>query len=217
MDYGLYLYYKLLHHHKRETEEQIHCYKRLEQGDRLSPFLFILITDVFSRLLHHGEEQGHISGYVSNCGLIRIDHHLFADDTLLFSKKDPFYIKNLHKIVKFFEIASGLNINYNKSSVFGISICTRTINKITKAWGCSSGSWPCTYLGLPLNGNPKKEAFWLPIIEKLHVRLSRWNNYFISNSFLRGEAYHSSIHPHEPSHILLVSFQNIWQSGREDG
>lgn len=151
----------------------------LRQGDPLSPFLFIIITVVLSQLLHQGEQQGQLSGCESRCGLIKINH-LFADDTLLFSNKDPFFVKKLHKIIKFFEVASGLSNNYNKSSVYGISIGTQIITRIANAWGCTTGSWPSTYLGLPLNGNPKKEIFWLPINEKLQIRLCKWNNLFIS-------------------------------------
>lgn len=102
----------------------------LRKGDPLSHFLFISITEVLSRLLLHEEQPGQLKGYVSRCGSIKINHLLFADDTLLFTSKDPTSIKNLHKVIKYFEIASGLNINYKKSSVFGISISPQTTNQI---------------------------------------------------------------------------------------
>ncbi|KAK3225650.1 hypothetical protein Dsin_005512 [Dipteronia sinensis] len=40
-------------------------------------------------------------------------------------------------------------------------------------------SLPITYLGLPLGGNPKKEALWSPVIQKVKERLVPWKRSFI--------------------------------------
>lgn len=42
------------------------------------------------------------------------------------------------------------------------------------------GSWPNTYLGLPINGKPKSEAFWSPVIETIENRLSSWGSSHLS-------------------------------------
>ena len=36
------------------------------------------------------------------------------------------------------------------------------------------GSWPLSYLGMPLGDNPKRVGFWNPIIEKITKRLEGW-------------------------------------------
>ena len=59
----------------------------LRQGDLLSPFLFLLIMEVLSRILKKTEENNLIRGFhvgVSNFAGVRISHLLFVDNTILF-------------------------------------------------------------------------------------------------------------------------------------
>ena len=59
----------------------------MRQGDPLSPFLFLLIMKVLSRILKKTEENNLIRGFhvgaVNSVG-VRISHLLFADDIILF-------------------------------------------------------------------------------------------------------------------------------------
>ena len=56
----------------------------LQQGDPLSPYLFLLCVEGFTSLLQKAELEGNIHG-VSICrSAPKISHLLFADDSLLF-------------------------------------------------------------------------------------------------------------------------------------
>lgn len=58
----------------------------LHQGDPLSPYLFILVANAFSRMLQSKVQENQIHGAkVSRNGPI-ISHLLFADDSLLFTR-----------------------------------------------------------------------------------------------------------------------------------
>jgi hypothetical protein len=58
----------------------------LRQGDPLSHFLFILGSEVFSKLMFKEESLGHIKGLKIARNTSPIHHLLFADDLLIFGK-----------------------------------------------------------------------------------------------------------------------------------
>jgi hypothetical protein len=58
--------------------------KWLRQGDPLSPLLFNLMVDVFTRMLSKAASKGHIIGLLSSIYLEGIISLQYADDTLLF-------------------------------------------------------------------------------------------------------------------------------------
>ena len=58
----------------------------LRQGDPLSPFLFILGSKVFSRLMFKEERNGSLQGLQIARNCTSIPHLLFADDLLIFGK-----------------------------------------------------------------------------------------------------------------------------------
>lgn len=106
----------------------------------------------------------------------------FVDDTLLFTTIDSPVVDNLFYIIKVFEQASGLNINYGKSELLGINVDDVEIEALVSKFGCKHYNWPTTYLGLPLGGNPKLPSFWNSVIERtlIHATLSSMLIYHLS-------------------------------------
>ncbi|XP_057447160.1 uncharacterized protein LOC130738983 [Lotus japonicus] len=98
----------------------------------------------------------------------------FADDTILTGEASPSNAFLIKSILRSFELASGLKINFAKSKVAGICVDDRLIRCMAAILNCSVMRIPFVYLGLPIGGNPRRLSFWTPIINKLHGRLSRW-------------------------------------------
>lgn len=90
----------------------------IRQGDPLSPYLFILCMEVFSRLLSHLQNTKQVQGIKLTPKSPPISHLFFADDLLLFTKADLGSCKNLLEAIHTFSVASGQVINFEKSGLF---------------------------------------------------------------------------------------------------
>lgn len=58
----------------------------VRHGDPLSPSIFILCSEVLSRLMLRAEQMGHIRGIKMGREVLVLSYLLFADDLLLFGK-----------------------------------------------------------------------------------------------------------------------------------
>ena len=87
---------------------------------------------------------------------------------------------SMKAIQRGFEIASGLKINFHKSSLVGINVENTNLRCYSKLLNCGQMGYPFKYLGLEVGGNPRKKTFWKPVLEKLKVRLSVWKGRFLS-------------------------------------
>ena len=56
----------------------------IQQGDPLSPFLFILVADVLSRMMKKACESSLIEGFKVGRNRVRISHLQFADNSIFF-------------------------------------------------------------------------------------------------------------------------------------
>ncbi|XP_071714230.1 uncharacterized protein [Rutidosis leptorrhynchoides] len=45
---------------------------------------------------------------------------------------------------------------------------------MARLFGCTVGTFPCTYLGLPIGANMNKKVNWKPVLNKFEKRLAEW-------------------------------------------
>ena len=90
----------------------------LRQGDPLSPYLFLLCANILSISLTHAEDLKKIRGVKVGRNDLIFSHLLFADDSLLFFRKDKYSAQNLQSILECYCSISGQSINLAKSNVF---------------------------------------------------------------------------------------------------
>jgi hypothetical protein len=73
-----------------------------------------------------------------------------------------------------FTAASGLAINFHKSTFVPIETDPSAATDMVTTFGCSISSFPQTYLGLPLSTPKLHLADFNPIISKSDMRLPGW-------------------------------------------
>ena len=79
----------------------------IRQGDPLSPALFIIMAEAFSRTIRHYHLLGKWKGENITGTSISITHSIFADDTLLFGISQVSEARQIKKILELYSDVSG--------------------------------------------------------------------------------------------------------------
>jgi len=77
-----------------------------------------------------------------------------------------------------FELLSGLPINFRKSSIYLLG--PAQLLQIVDVVHCRMGSFPFTYLDVPLNPTALSTADWQPLFDKINQVLSSWKGHSLS-------------------------------------
>ena len=148
----------------------------MRQGDPLSPFLFLLIIEVLSRILKKTEENNLIRGFhvgVANSAGVRISHLLFVDNTILFCDASREQLLFIRLALSCFQAFTGLKVNVGKSEILLVRMMNN-LAVLANILHCRVGSLPMKYLGMPLGTSFKIVSIWNPILEKMEKKLSGW-------------------------------------------
>lgn len=70
-------------------------------------------------LFKRAKSLGFIKGAVIGHREVTVSHLQFADDTIVFCEVDGIEVQNIKRILRCFEVISGLKINFHKSHVCG--------------------------------------------------------------------------------------------------
>jgi hypothetical protein len=89
-------------------------------------------------------------------------------------------VTNLKRILDDFTAATGLAINFHKSTSVPIKMSSAEAAQAAENFGCAVSSFPQTYLGLPLSTHKLRLANFAPIILKSDMRLSGWRGRSLS-------------------------------------
>ncbi|XP_071708772.1 uncharacterized protein [Rutidosis leptorrhynchoides] len=146
----------------------------VRQGDPLSPFLFILAAEGLNILTKAAVNRGLFRGVEIGRDKVVVSHFQYADDTMFLGEWSTTNARNLFKILKCFELSSGLKVNFHKSYLYGVGVDWGDVESLANRMGCQAGKFPFMYLGLPIGARMKKVGDWYPVIEKFKNRLSEW-------------------------------------------
>ncbi|XP_058733701.1 uncharacterized protein LOC131605347 [Vicia villosa] len=153
--------------------------KGLRQGDPLSPFLYVLVAEGLTGLVRKSIEIGEFESFSIHRSC-NIDILQFADDTLLVGKGTWKQVWAIKVVLKAFELASGLGINYHKSKLIDINVNNAFLEAVSNVLSCKVEESNFYFLGIPVGFNPRKVETWRPIISKMRKRLSGWKNRFLN-------------------------------------
>ncbi|KAL5545866.1 hypothetical protein UlMin_005553 [Ulmus minor] len=122
--------------------------KAYDKGDPLSPYLFILCTEILSRLFNSKIENGSIHGLKLTRGGLPLHHLLFADDIFVFGKACVSEASSIKDTLDSFCSWSGLSFNNSKSSIFFSANTSRAVaNQLTLMLGFERIPIDSCYLG----------------------------------------------------------------------
>ncbi|KAK2656041.1 hypothetical protein Ddye_009093 [Dipteronia dyeriana] len=121
-----------------------------------------------------------LKGAVFDSEGCHVSHLQFADDTILFLRPKVGYVENARRILRCFDLASGLRINFHKSCLMKVGKIRDEVINWSDLFRCPSVSLPIPYLGLSLGGRPSIKCFWLDMLHRVETRLAPWKKKFLN-------------------------------------
>ena len=120
----------------------------LRQGDPLSPMLFLVMMEVFSKMMKRAEGASLLRGFRvagRQGGGVGVSHLLFVDDTILFCDANEEQILHVRMLLLCFQAMTGLKVNALKSEMVPIEEVPNVF-VLAEILGCRVGSLPMTYI-----------------------------------------------------------------------
>ncbi|KAL4301914.1 hypothetical protein GQ457_10G019110 [Hibiscus cannabinus] len=152
------------------------------QGCSLSPLLFNLVGEALNQMLVKAVNLGLFSGFSIGRGEtgISLSHLQFADDLLIFCGASECQVRNVKRVLRIFELASGPKLNLKKSKILGVNVDEDTLKTWGFVVGCVVDSFSSSYLGLPLGANRNFVVIWEPVVSNFSKILEGWKSKLLS-------------------------------------
>jgi hypothetical protein len=144
--------------------------------------LFDFTVDALDAILVAARDASHIRGVAPHIFPGGITHLQYADDTILMIELDDQSIVNLKFLLLCFESMSGLRINFHKSEVLVLGTSEAEQTRIANMLNCKAGSFPLSYLGLPIGERALTAGDWASLTSMVAKRNDPWMGKLMSSA-----------------------------------
>jgi hypothetical protein len=186
----------------------INLKRGLRQGDPLSPYVYLLMGDLLQCLVQQDRTLEHPLVDNAPCPVLQ-----YADDTLVIFRARVPATARLKEILDQFALATGLVINFKKSTVVPMHVDPVLVAEMQTVLNCNVEGFPQTYIGLPLTCDKLKMVHFIPLIAKIDKYPSGWCALLLSA--VGGESNVSTKTKEARRPILTLKEQQCW-SGLDD-
>lgn len=153
----------------------------LRQGDPLSPFLFLFVNDVLSKMIIKACASSLLDPIHIGPQALGVSHLFFADDSLFFLQATLQNCEHLSDLLHTYCVASGQLINVEKSSIFfSPNTLPEIVSLISFVLRIPVSTDPGKYLGLPTVWGRSKRAALGYIKEAVLKKVNGWKQATLS-------------------------------------
>lgn len=151
----------------------------IRQGCSLSPYLYVILSNVLSKLLNQAAEAGEYD-YHPQCAGVKLTHLSFADDILVFLDGTTRSLAGVMGVMGRFAKMSGLHINVVKTSIFVSGENVTPLLETAAGMGINVGTLPIRYLGMTLTTRTLTSTDYEPLIDKIRRKMMCWSTKALS-------------------------------------
>uniref|UniRef100_A0A803Q1M2 Reverse transcriptase domain-containing protein n=1 Tax=Cannabis sativa TaxID=3483 RepID=A0A803Q1M2_CANSA len=154
----------------------------LRQGDPLSPYLFILCSELLSRMLLKSEQDGLLNGFRFARNGTPLSHFMYANDTLIFCEASGENVLEVQRCLNQYCDMSGQRLNVNKSLVFSSNVAADVKLEIKELLGFWDLTRNDKFLGNLILFSRSKTNDFKFLIDKMARRIEGWKTKLLSQA-----------------------------------
>ncbi|GJV18107.1 hypothetical protein Tco_1363430 [Tanacetum coccineum] len=152
----------------------------LRQGDPMSPYLFTLVMEILTLMLHRRVRESDMFTYHRHYSKLNIINLCFADDLFLFTHGDAYSAQVIMDTLEEFKIDFGLTPSLPKSTAYFCNVLNYVKIDILGILPFEEGKLPVKYLGVPLVPSRLVYRDCTELLERVKKRICDWKNKSLS-------------------------------------
>ncbi|KAJ0986340.1 hypothetical protein J5N97_004696 [Dioscorea zingiberensis] len=152
----------------------------LRQGYPLSPYLFILVSQILTNILNKAESMQLLKGFRISDSL-GINHILYADDLLICCRASRQNARSIITCMSMYKIITGQRFNMAKSDIYFPSWFNVRVKKaITDILALNQGVFPFKYLGCWISPFKIPVIYFKQLVTKVENKLAYWKTMYLT-------------------------------------